>query len=144
MTESDTVYDDTLLERTQRQNNNPEYMVQRLLECEYTHLGKSKIDGIAVEGFRTTDPALMGGMMSDLVFTIWVDQETRLPVRSEMEMNVGEQVHMKGSTHSIQWDVSVEASLFEPKIPDDYENAAAGIDIKIPGYLWRSPYQDSQ
>jgi outer membrane lipoprotein-sorting protein len=122
--------DDTLLARSRQQNNDPGAMLQQILNCKYESLGRSRIDGATVEGFRTTDPNYLGGMMGAVDVKIWVDVRTQLPVRSEMDMQIGEmQVH--GIVHDFQWDYPVDATTFKPVIPADY-TAMPGGTIKTP------------
>lgn len=132
--------DDALFQETQKQNNDPSAMVEQILKCDYASLGRSTIDGIEVEGFQTTDPNYLGGMMGAVDVKIWVDVETQLPVRSEMDMTLDMQmgptprpmqVHVV--VYNFQWDVSVDASEFEPIIPDDYTTLAGG-PIKMPAF----------
>jgi len=122
--------DDTLLARSRQQNNDPGAMLQQILNCKYESLGRSRIDGVTVEGFRTTDPNYLGGVMGSVDVTIWVDVKTQLPVRSEIEMQIGEmQVH--GVVHDFQWNYPVDATTFKPVIPADYA-AVPGGTIKAP------------
>jgi len=122
--------DDTQFANLQKQNNDPGAMVKQILDCEYENLGRSTLGGIAVEGFRTTDPAYLGGMMGEIDATIWVDVKTQLPVRTEMEMQMGE-MHVHGVVHDFEWDVSVDADEFEPVIPEDY-TALSSVPFKVP------------
>lgn len=123
--------DDTLFERTQKQNNDPGAMVKQILDCEYESLGRSTIDGVEVEGFQTTDPNYLGSMLGQVDVKIWVDVETQLPVRSEMDMQMGDAVQMHAVIHGFRWDVSVDAAEFDPVIPDDYTTLAGG-PMKMP------------
>ena len=72
--------------------------------------------------FRSTDPAYYSGMIDKHCCRLWVDIETQLPVRLEMEM----QPALTGkSTISVvmdkfEWGVEFEPGFFEPEIPDDY------------------------
>ncbi|NQT00448.1 MAG: tetratricopeptide repeat protein [Planctomycetes bacterium] len=113
-------FDDDLLARQKKQNNDPREMIKQIMDCEYTELGRSVIDGIDVEGFHTTDPAYYGGAMENIELTLWVDVEKWLPVRAEMDFKMNEQMRMQGVIYDFQWDIPVVASDFEPVIPDDY------------------------
>jgi outer membrane lipoprotein-sorting protein len=124
--------DDKLIEQTRQQNNDPRFMVQQILDCEYESLGVSTIDGVEVEGFQTSDPNYMGGMMGQIDIKIWVDVETQLPVQAEMNMQMSE-IQMHAVMHDFQWDVTVDAAEFEPVIPEDYEALSVG-PIKIPAF----------
>ncbi|MGB2865280.1 MAG: hypothetical protein WBC05_18265 [Sedimentisphaerales bacterium] len=124
--------DDDWLARMKKQNNDPREVIKKIMNCEYTELGKSVIDGIEVEGFQTTDPVYFGGAVEEGTFTLWVDAETWLPVRSEEDFKMGEQTNVHGITYDYQWDIPVNASEFEPVIPEDF-TAFATDGIKMPG-----------
>jgi len=105
-------------------------MLKQILGCKYESLGRSTIDGADVEGFQTTDPNYLGGMMGQVDVKIWVDVKTQLPVRSEMDMQMGDmQIH--GVVHSFQWDCPVNADTFKPVIPADYTTLPGG-PMKMP------------
>ncbi len=123
--------DDTLLQQQQKSNNNPSAIVEQILQCNYESLGQSTIDGIEVEGFRTTDPNYMGGILGQTEVTVWIDVQTQLPVRFEMDIQAGETMHMKGTMYNFQWDVTVDAAEFDPVIPSDYINPMGG-PMKMP------------
>ncbi len=126
--------DEVRFQEKQKENNDPSAMVEQILRCDYTSLGRSTIDGFEVEGFQTTDPNYLGGMLGEIDVKIWVDVETQLPVRSEMDMQL-EMMEMPLQTHAVihnfQWDVSVDVSEFEPIIPADYTTLSGG-PIKMP------------
>jgi len=129
-------FNDVAFEETRKENSDPRAMVEEILACDYVSLGRSTVDGIEVEGFQTTDPNYIGGA-GQVDVRIWVDVKTQLPVRSEIDvemgkaMGLGEEMHMQMVLHDFQWDVSVDASEFEPVIPDDYTTLADG-PIKMP------------
>lgn len=122
---------DDLLAETKKQNNDPREMMKQILDCEYTKLGRSEINGVKVEGFEITDPNYSAGMATDVKVTLWVDVKTWLPVLWEMDMTMYEQMSMHGIISDFQWDVPVVASDFEPAIPDDYTSMMDG-DFKMP------------
>jgi hypothetical protein len=119
-----TDLDDTLLEDTRQENYDPSSMLKGILDCKYESLGRSVIDGVDVEGFQTTDPNYMGETPGRVDVKIWVDVKTRLPVRSETDvqiedMQVGDmQIH--GVVHDFQWNYPVDANTFKPVILADY------------------------
>jgi hypothetical protein len=92
------------------------------MNCQYTELGRSVIDGIEVEGFQTTDPAWAGsaGAMETVNVILWVDVETWLPVLAEMDFKMNEQMQMSGVIYDYRWDVQADATDFEPVIPEDF------------------------
>jgi outer membrane lipoprotein-sorting protein len=124
-------FDDELLERMKKQSNDPRDLLRQILNCKYETIGKSVIDGVEVEGFQTTDPAVGGGMVEDLKVTLWVDVKTWLPVREEMYYKLNEQMQMEGELYDFQWYVQVSADEFEPVIPQDY-TALGGY--KLPSF----------
>jgi outer membrane lipoprotein-sorting protein len=126
-------FDDDLLARMKKQNNDPREVIKQIMSCEYTELGRSVIDGIEVEGFQTTDPAWAGsaGAMESVKVTLWVDVETWLPVRAEMDFKMNEQMQMSGVIYDYQWDVQADAIDFEPVIPEDF-TALPADGMKMP------------
>ncbi|MHC4299277.1 MAG: LolA family protein [Planctomycetota bacterium] len=123
--------DDESLAETAKENNDPREMMRQILDCEYTELGRSKINGIEVEGFETTDPKFAADVVEDLRVRLWVEVGTGLPVRWEMDMTINEQIKTRVVISDFQWDIQVAASDFEPVIPDDYTSMMDG-DFKMP------------
>jgi outer membrane lipoprotein-sorting protein len=122
--------DDTLLEKTRQQNYDPGAMLKQILDCKYESLGRSTVEGVEVEGFQTTDPNYLGGAMGQVDVKIWVDVKTQLPVRSEMDMQMGDmQIH--GLVYNFQWNYPVAADTFKPVIPADYTTLPGG-PMKMP------------
>jgi outer membrane lipoprotein-sorting protein len=126
-------FDDDMLARIKKQNNDPREMIKQIMSCEYTELGRSVIDGIEVEGFQTTDPSWAGGAgaMENVNVTLWVDVETWLPVRAEMDLKMNEQMQMSGVMYDYQWDIPADADEFEPVIPEDF-TAFPTEGVKMP------------
>jgi hypothetical protein len=133
-----TEWDDRWAEQWQ---NDARSLTKKILKYKYESLGRSTIDGIEVEGFRTTDPNYAFGMNRGASKIqadqkIWVDVKTRLPVRYDFTNVV---FYQKGNKkqyehyvmHDFQWDVPVAAADFEPVIPDDYASWVA----KYPAHI---------
>ena len=79
------------------------------------------INGIDVEGVEVHNSELLAG--DEGVVRLWVDIETNLRVRMELEgkmMEAGAKRPMKFVMDDFQWDVELDASVFEPNIPPDY------------------------
>lgn len=118
----DIEFSNDLFERLKKEFCEPREMIKQLLACKYTDLGRSEIDGIAVQGFETTDPAYSAGVFGGkAVTTLWVDVDTWLPVKSEM--------HVQGDSDSaeasividrFEWNIAARADDFQPAIPDDF------------------------
>jgi outer membrane lipoprotein-sorting protein len=113
-------FEDDYISRMKKQNNDPREIIKQLMGCEYTELGRSVIDGVEVEGFKTTDPQYAMGMAEDINTTLWVDVKTWLPLLLEMDIKMNEQMSMKGVVYDYQWNIPVDADEFKPVIPDDY------------------------
>jgi outer membrane lipoprotein-sorting protein len=123
-------FDDDSFEKKREENNDPRLMLKKILECQYTDLGKTMLDGIEVQGFQTTDPAYGSGL-GDVEITVWVDRKTELPVRVDMKIKMSEQVEMEGTLHDFQWDLPVSAAEFDPVIPPDF-TAGPADGMKVP------------
>ena len=126
----------------QFQDDSPDSLVKKILKYKYESLGRSTIDGIEVEGFRTTDPHYITDIINrgeseiQADIKIWVDVKTQLPVRYDSTYVSFYQKENKKKyehfvMHDFQWDVPVDASDFEPVIPDDY----TGLVIKYPAHI---------
>lgn len=124
-----TELDDDMLNRIKQQNNDPREMIKQMMGSEYIELGRSKIDGVEVDGFQTTDPAVIGGMGENVTLTLWVDVESWLPVRSEMEFEMNDKMKVHGVVSEFNWDLAVTADEFEPVIPDDFELMGSGMQM---------------
>jgi outer membrane lipoprotein-sorting protein len=117
-----------LQKEIEEEQNNPRYMVKQFMAYEYTELGRDIIDGIEVEGIESTNPKVWGGMVEKASGRLWVDVETNLPVRMEVEMVMGG-VETKMVMDQFQWGIELDPSLFEPVIPADYELIA---EVEMP------------
>ena len=98
-----------------------------------TRLGSREIDGVKTEGFEVKDVQLFSQVPrfllrpEDINIRIWVNNETLLPVIVEGEglvrrgiMTGFNEFRYKEVMHSIEYDVEIDESIFDPNIPDDY------------------------
>jgi hypothetical protein len=122
-------FDDDLLAKMKQENNDPREIIKRMMGSEYTELGRSVVDGVQVDGFQTTDPNVIGGVGEDVTLTLWVDAESWLPVRSEIESKKGDQMQVHCVVSEFNWDIPVTADDFKPVIPDDFEPMATGMPM---------------
>lgn len=96
----------------------PADYIRQFMARPRKELGRSVIEGVEVEGIEVTDPPTDGEPMQNAVGRMWVDVETELPVRIEIEGTA--------DTHQVQWlmdfkwSEAVDPSVFEPNIPSDY------------------------
>jgi hypothetical protein len=119
----------------------PAARVKKILKLKYESLGRSTMDGIEVEGFRTTDPNYgmpinRGESEIQADHKMWVDVKTQLPVRFDDAYILfyraeNKRMYERHVQHDFQWDVPVSAADFEPVIPDDY----TGVVIKYPAHI---------
>ncbi|MBC8472021.1 MAG: hypothetical protein H8D56_21395 [Planctomycetes bacterium] len=99
-----------------------------------TRLGSRVIDGVRTEGFEVKDVKLFSQLPryllhpEDINIRVWVNEETLLPERIEGEGFVGKglltgfkEFRYKEVMHSIEYDVEIDESIFDPNIPDDYK-----------------------
>ena len=79
-------------------------------------------DGVEVEGFESTDPNVVQNVLGNVLARLWVNVETKLPVRYDIEVlsDDGEPL-MNMSVCNFQWDVEVEPGFFVVSIPEDDE-----------------------
>ncbi len=96
-------------------------------------LGSREIDGVRTEGFEVKDVKLFSGIPrsllnpEDINICLWVNEETLLPAIIEGEGFVGKglltgfkEFRYEEVMHSIEYDVEIDESIFDPNIPDDY------------------------
>ncbi len=101
--------------------DDPRTWLKMILSGDYTELGSDNINGVAVEGIECNRPEMTG---ENGVMRLWVDVETNLPVRIEVEMVGMESGQMRPHKYvmeNFQWDVELDESVFEPNIPNDYK-----------------------
>jgi len=101
--------------------DDPRTWLKMILSGDYTKLGHKTIDGIEVEGIESNTSGIAG---KDTIMRLWVDIETNLPVRIEVEgqkMEAGEKRPHRFLTENFQWNVGLDESIFEPNIPPDYK-----------------------
>jgi len=103
-----------------RDPDDPRQWLKKILSGDYVELGHGNINGIDVEGIEARNPEITGESMA---MRLWVDVETNLPVRIEIEgedFEAGKMKPHKIIIDDFQWDVELDPVLFEPNIPDDY------------------------
>jgi outer membrane lipoprotein-sorting protein len=100
------------------QYEDPADYLQRFLARPHKELGRSVIDGVEAEGIEVQDPPLERGKLAHGVGRLWVDVQTELPVRIEIEGTADGKIVRW--LMEFQWSTAVSASVFEPNIPGDY------------------------
>jgi hypothetical protein len=120
---------DTMSEEILREQHgawaSPKRWITEFLSRDHRKLGQKTIDGVLCEGLETTDTTFGVSTfeVDSLLARVWVSVETGYPVMLEGEITGGgdEKIHIKGILDQFQWDVELDAGIFEPNIPPDYE-----------------------
>jgi hypothetical protein len=107
-------------EQSARDSDDPRTWLKMILSGDYTKLGRTTINGVTAEGIECKRPDMVG---KDGIMRLWVDVETNLPVQIIVEtlgMEGGQIRPHKFVMENFEWNVSLDESIFEPNIPDDY------------------------
>jgi hypothetical protein len=132
------------LDRDPRRTS-PDAFIEKFLEMAGEadrELGVSKIEGRDAEGFEVSakklgleyhgsgfEPGEDGEAPSDMAVRLWVDVQTNLPVRMEVEMDMAiASGRMLAVYDQFEWDVALADDIFVLEIPE----GAQEIDLTIP------------
>ena len=100
---------------------NPKGMIKEFMSFEHTELGRKIIDGVEAEGIEVNDPDFLNAVFESAVGRLWVDVETDLPLRTEIEGVSGNgSIETKIVAYNFDWDAEPTPSVFDLAIPDDY------------------------
>jgi hypothetical protein len=102
--------------------DDPRTWLKMILSGDYTELGRDNINEAAVEGIECNRPEMTGD--ENGIMRLWVEVETNLPVRIELEklgMEAGQMRPHKFVMENFEWDVELDESVLEPNIPNDYK-----------------------
>lgn len=106
----------------------PKRIVAKILDGDYIELGNDTIEGKRVRGVELRDPNVLADEehpmppLDDFSARFWIETETQLPVWVEMSaVFKGSPTRITVIWDQFQWGVPLEASLFKPEIPADYE-----------------------
>ncbi len=109
-----------LVRKTHDQANS-KGMIKEFMSFEHTELGRKIIDGVEAEGIEVNDPSFLNAVFESAVGRLWVDVETDLPLRTEIEGVSGNgSIETKIVAYDFDWDAEPKPSVFELDIPDDY------------------------
>jgi len=121
---------DELMEKMDSENGDPVTLLNAMADCEHVDLGHDTINGIKVWGIEATDPVLgtklgsvlSSGMFDNIVVRLWVDMETKLPVRLTAQGSAKNgEIAMDLVIDDFQWDVAMDPAELELAIPEDYK-----------------------
>jgi hypothetical protein len=106
----------------------PKRIVAKILGADYIEIGRDIIDDKPVTGVELRDPNVLADEehpmppLDDFSARFWIETETQLPVWVEMSaVFKGSPTRITLIWDQFQWGVPLEASLFKPEIPADYE-----------------------
>jgi hypothetical protein len=103
-------------EKMPEEYRDPREYINRFMSRPYKELGCSFIDGVRVEGIEVKDPPTDGEQLENAVGRLWVDTETELPIRIEIEGTADGK--MAQWIMDFKWDEAVDSSLFDPNRPE--------------------------
>ena len=131
---------DAIVEDIRASSGDPRGMVEDFLQSAYTSLGKSKIDGVTVEGLEshTVMPkasfffgpverrlSVVPDVPGKVVARLWVDVATGWPV--ELTVDVADEDGTQNTLLTFadfQWNVEVDRSAVALAIPESYRHLA--------------------
>jgi hypothetical protein len=109
-------------------DGDPRQRIAKILAGDYVETGEDTIEGKRVRGVELRDPNVLAHEgeqmppMDDFSSRFWIDVQTGLPVWMEISyVPRGSAVRTTRIWDQFEWGVSLEASLFKPEIPGDYE-----------------------
>jgi len=95
----------------------PSGLIKEFMSHEYENLGRKKIDGVEAEGIEVNETGFYG--FESTIGRLWIDIETNLPVRMEIE-GIRGATESTVITYDYNWDAELDQSIFQLNIPDDY------------------------
>jgi hypothetical protein len=122
----------------------PQALVPRVLSRKHAEIGQDRIDGAAVLGVQTDDPAAYFRTVpavEDFAARLWIDSQTDLPVWVEVSY-VSKDSKMRTVLvyDRFRWNVDLAPSLFEPNIPPEFEPMQNGRPAEV-GSSWETALQ---
>ncbi len=98
-----------------------------LSEYEHEDLGSRRIRGRRAAGIRVTDARFLAQRMENAELELWVDPETRLPLRFDVTGDSpgrGRPKHVR--FYDFVWNASLPDDEFRPRIPSDFDVVDGG------------------
>lgn len=112
-----------------QRRSDPRHWLAELDDYHTVDLGHKTEDGRALMGFEIDDPAYLAFLFERARAELWVDAETQLPVRLEIEATSadgGIKNHIVAT--DFDWNAELAPQVFEPNIPADY-TLKANVDL---------------
>lgn len=102
----------------------PSEMFSFMREYDPEDLGRRRIDGRSAVGIRVRDARFLAERLENAEIELWVDPETRLPLRLDVEGTVAGQGGKKRVRFDeFEWNIEIAADEYRPRIPADYDLA---------------------
>jgi hypothetical protein len=102
-----------------------------LQEYEYEDLGRRRIDGRSAAGIRITDARFLAERLEHAELELWVDRDTRLPLRFDVKGEVAGGTRSKHVRfYDFRWNEPVAEGEFAPEIPADFD-ISEGVDLRV-------------
>jgi len=133
---------EALREEARRGSGDPRMIVDEFFKGPYTELGRSEIDGIAVEGVESQDvalvPAFLAGpmgrlsaaeKMDNVTGRLWVDVATGWPVEMTLDIASADGSETHVVVTDFQWEAQIAPEVFALEILADYQPLAQ-VDVR--------------
>jgi hypothetical protein len=100
----------------------PGKILKAFKDCDYKKLKPRKIYGKAAVGIEVKGGPRAFFGLDEGVTRLWVDIDTDLPVRMELEGSdlSSATAYMRMVSTDFRWNVTFDDNMFQPDIPDDY------------------------
>jgi len=113
------------------QGHDPAETFNFLQEYQYKELGTKRIDGRKAVGIRVTDARFLAERMERAELELWVDPETKLPIRFDVRGEVDGSSRSKHIRfYDFTWNDPVPESEFHPEVPDDFR-ITEGVELAV-------------
>ncbi|MFC1763121.1 hypothetical protein ACFL6U_13695 [Planctomycetota bacterium] len=108
-----------------RQKSDPRWWLTDLEDFHTVDLGRKREDGRELIGIKIDDPAYLAFMFEEAQGELWVDAQTQLPVRLEVNATSAHGgIKNRMVASGFNWEWPLDAEIFEPNIPEDYTQQA--------------------
>ncbi len=102
-----------------------------LQEYEFEELGSKRIEGRRAVGIRITDGRFLAERMEHAELELWVDPETKLPIRFDVRGEIEGRSQAKHVRYyDFQWNEPLPEDEFNPEIPRDF-HIVDGVELAM-------------
>lgn len=112
-----------------RLRSDPRHWLVDLEDFHTVDLGSKMEEGRELIGIEIDDPAYLAFLFERAKGQLWIDVETQLPVRIEVEATSAQGgINNQILATDFDWNTAPDRSIFEPNIPEDY-TLSADVDL---------------